>query len=367
MSERNGKSTRLVKQRFAILTGIDNETQHIRLLWVRYALPIYVRTQKPHAGWKVQAKEYDIKTFFYCQQADMRQIQWLPPILLLLLGFTWGTGYSIARYVMTHGVNPLGYSFWQSLGPAIIIVILTLSMGLRPSFTPRFCLYYLICGLTGVALPNTNMYFAASHLPAGLLAVIVNTVPIIAYVMAVAARVEAFSWLRFFAVCMALTGLMLIVLPHASLPAYMTPWILYALFTPLCFAFASVYIARTRHAPTATLNLVAGTLIFSTLILLPIVLATKNFYFFHRPISFVDWLVILEMFLSSAGYILFYKLIKMAGPVYYSFVDTIVALTGLVWGYIIFDERLNVWTSLAVFLIIMAIIIISKRRAPVLE
>ena len=30
---------------------------------------------------------------------------------------------------MTHGVLPLGYSFWQALGPAIVLLILSLGLG----------------------------------------------------------------------------------------------------------------------------------------------------------------------------------------------------------------------------------------------
>src|SRR3990167_11063621 len=89
-------------------------------------------------------------------------------LLLILLGTLWGTGYSIARFAMTNGVPPLGYSFWQSLGPAIIIGSIVLSpKKSSPTIgkqTPW--LYYFICGLTGIVIPNTSMYFAAAHLPA---------------------------------------------------------------------------------------------------------------------------------------------------------------------------------------------------------
>ena len=45
-------------------------------------------------------------------------------ILLLVLGFIWGSGYTIAHYATTHQVPSLGYSFWQSLGPTIFLLII---------------------------------------------------------------------------------------------------------------------------------------------------------------------------------------------------------------------------------------------------
>src|SRR5579863_9025259 len=107
---------------------------------------------------------------------DPNKQPWLPLALLLLLGMIWGTGYSIARFAMTHGVNPLGYSFWQSVGPALLIGLLAYRRKHDITLSTAHYRYYFICGLTGIAIPNTNMYFAAPHLPAGLLAVIVNTV-----------------------------------------------------------------------------------------------------------------------------------------------------------------------------------------------
>jgi drug/metabolite transporter (DMT)-like permease len=292
---------------------------------------------------------------------------WLPITLLLLLGTIWGTGYSIARFAMTHGVNPLGYSFWQSVGPALLIGLFAAMRSKPTTSTPPYR-YYFICGLTGIALPNTNMYFAASHLPAGLLAVIVNTVPIMAYLMALVMRVESFNPLRLIAVGLALGGLMLILIPKTSLPSpFMIPWILSALITPLCFAFCSVYIARHRPSNSRSLSLAAGTLLFSSLLLTPIVLGSQHFYWFHFPLTTPDWVILLEILLSSLGYIVFFKLIKIAGPVYYSFVDAIVAMTGLFWGYVIFHEQLNIWTGTAIMLIIFSLILVNKRQYSVVK
>lgn len=296
------------------------------------------------------------------------QTRLLPSFFLLLsLGFIWGTGYSIARFAVTNGINPLSYSFWQSLGPAILISLLTLFQKQKLAFSLAHCRYYLICGLTGIALPNSNMYFSAEHLPAGLLAVLVNTVPIVTYLLALSSGVEKFNLRRFVAVGFALIGLMLMILPKTSLPsAQMIPWILSTLLTPICFAFCSVFIAKFRPANSNALTLAAGTLIFSTLLLLPFVFLTNNWYSLHLALTREDEVILLEIILSSIGYIIFFKLIRMAGPVYYSFVDTIVVLTGLFWGYFIFKEQLNLWTGASVACIILSLLIINKPEKSAL-
>lgn len=283
--------------------------------------------------------------------------------LLILLGIIWGTGYSIARFAMTNGVSPLGYSFWQSLGPAIVISVIALSRAKTVKITTANARFYLIAGLTGIVIPNTSMYFAAPHLPASILAMIVNTVPIVAYPLALLARLETFNWQRMMGVCLAFVGLMLVILPKASLPdSNMVPWVLSTLITPISFAVCSIYVARYRPNNTDSLVLSAGMLIASSLLLTPLVFFANSFYIFHFPFTMPDWVIILEIILSSIGYILFFKLIKIAGPVYYSLVDTIVVITGLFWGYVIFGEHLNKWTATAVCMILFALVLVTKQQ-----
>src|SRR3989344_4451718 len=153
-------------------------------------------------------------------------------------------------------------SFWQPIRPAILISLLAFKNKSKTKLSTSHLRYYFICGLTGIVIPNTNMYFAAPHLPAGLLAVIVNTVPIVVYPMALLTRVEKFDSVRLLGVACAVTGLLFFIAPHASLPSSeMVPWILSTLITPLSFAFCAVYIARYRPADADSLSLSAGTLI----------------------------------------------------------------------------------------------------------
>jgi drug/metabolite transporter (DMT)-like permease len=145
----------------------------------------------------------------------------------------------------------------------------------------------------------------------------------------------------------------------------MVPWVMSTLITPISFAFCSVYIARFRPAGSDTLSLTAGMLIFSSFLLIPLVLTTHSFYAFHLPFNLAEWVILLEIILSSVGYLLFFQLIKLAGPVYYSLVDTIVVLTGLFWGYLLFSEQLNKWTTAAVVLIVIALLLVTREQRKV--
>jgi len=281
--------------------------------------------------------------------------------LLLLLGFIWGSGYTLAKFAMTNGVPPLGYAFWQSLGPALFLTLISIFTGQYQPVLKRHWRYFLICGLIGIAIPNTNMYFISSHLPAGLLAVLVNTVPLMVYPLALFNRLEKPDFYRFFALIVGMFGIILLMSPQPD--QLFSKWSILTLISPLAFALCSIYIARCQPAEINSLQAASGMLIASSLILTPLILQQNAFYAITPPFTPARQVVILEMFLSSLGYLLFFQLIQYAGPVFYSLTGGVVALTGMFWGYLVFAEKPNLQQGLAAACVIASIFLLSWRQS----
>ncbi|KTD02639.1 DMT family transporter [Legionella feeleii] len=282
-------------------------------------------------------------------------------ILLIMLGFIWGSGYSLAKYAMTNGVPPLGYAFWQALGPALLLLLTSFITQNNTILQPRNWPFFLICGLVGIAIPNTNMYFIAPHIPAGLLAVLVNTVPLLVYPLALAAGQERFDVWRILALVLGMTGILLIIAPDNG-PLF-SSWTLLALISPLCFALCSIYIAAYQPQKLNALQAASGMLLAASLLLTPIVIQQQAFYPLSTPFTTAKQVVLLEIILSSLGYILFFQLVRLAGPVFYSLTGGMVALTGLFWGFVVFNETPNYLQSLAIFCVISALFLVSWRQS----
>ncbi len=283
-------------------------------------------------------------------------------ILLALLGFLWGSGYSLARYAMTHGVLPLGYAFWQSWGPALLLFIFLRLQRVKLQLSRQHIIYYIITGLLGIAIPNTVIYIAAAHLPAGVLALVVNTVPVFSYPLALLVAQERASLIRLLGVLFGIAGLLCILLPKAGLPSqHAIPWVIIALLAPLSFSCCAIFSSKYRPKNTDSVSLSMGMLLASAILLTPVVFALGQFFSPLPPYHWVSLIVLLEIVLSSIGYILFFELLRVAGPVYYSLVGGLVSLTGLFWGSIIFGERLTAWIALAALLILIAITLVTLK------
>lgn len=281
--------------------------------------------------------------------------------LLITLGFIWGSGYALAKFALSQGVPPLGYAFWQSLGPALLLTLIGLltkkSCLIRKDWWP----YFFVCGFIGIAIPNSNMYFISSHLPAGLLAVLVNTVPILVYPLALLTGQERLDFWRLLAIILGMIGILLIV--GINTDGLYSGWSILALLSPLGFALCSLYIGSRQPTKIHALQEASGMLLAASFLLLPLVLYQHAFYSLSAPFTLVKQVVVLEIFLSSLGYLLFFELIRLAGPVFYSLTGGIVALTGLFWGYLIFGELPNSVHAIAAALVTSAIFLLSWRQS----
>ncbi|KTD75253.1 DMT family transporter [Legionella waltersii] len=286
-------------------------------------------------------------------------------LILTLLGFIWGSGYTLAKYAMTNGVPPLGYAFWQSLGPALLLTLICLFRSKAQLLKLSNWPYFFICGLVGIAIPNTNMYFIASHIPAGLLAVLVNTVPLLVYPLARLTGQEKTDVWRFISILLGVLGIFMIV--GLNTMGFYSIWSLLALISPLGFALCSIFISAKQPKEMDALCAASGMLLTASFVLIPLVIQQDAFYPLTGPFTMVKQVIVLEITLSTIGYLLFFVLIRIAGPVFYSLTGGIVALTGLLWGYLIFNEVPSSIQSVAIAFVVSAIFLLSWRQTKQIQ
>jgi drug/metabolite transporter (DMT)-like permease len=116
--------------------------------------------------------------------------------ILLLMGVAWGLSFSLAKLAVAGGGHPLGITLWQAMLGALFLGAVTLGRGRVISLKSNFLVLYLICALLGTAIPGVLFYYAARHVPAGVLSITVTLVPILTVFLAVLLRVERLALSR---------------------------------------------------------------------------------------------------------------------------------------------------------------------------
>jgi len=282
-------------------------------------------------------------------------------LALFFMGSAWGFNYALARITARGGANPLGLAFWLSFGGGITLGILCLVRWTGPRVTSHHMTYYVSSGMLGSVLPVTLYFYAASHVPAGVLAITGALIPLLTYALSALVRVDVFSIRRLTGLVFGFVAVLFIVTPGSSLPPPMLPRVLVSLLSSLCYAFQSIYMALRRPAGTDALALTTGMMLASSAIMLPLVLATNG----EGPLAFPSGKIELPFaamtVLSALAYVVYLYLVGDAGPVFASQSGYIVTVSGVLWGTVILNEHYSAWVWIALVSMLIGLTLVTLR------
>lgn len=290
----------------------------------------------------------------------------LPPVLLLVLGLNWGFGFAMSKVGVTGGLLPLGYAFWQCFGAGLLLLAITAWRQQMPPLDWRHLRYYVISGVTNIALPNTVSLICVRHIPVGVMVLMVTLAPLMTYALSQALRLEPFNARRAVGMLLGFAGALLILIPRASLPSpEMASWALLAILTPILYAGSNVYIGWARPTDVPSLALGASMQIAAGLAVLPVALVLDQFHVLWPPLSAGELANLAHVAIAGLGALLFFEIIRMAGVVFMSQVAYVVCLSGVLWGWLVFDERHSLWVWAAMALIFAGLTLVTMpgRRA----
>ena len=279
--------------------------------------------------------------------------------ILLVAGGSWGATYSLAKIAAESGAHPLGIALWQGIVGAAILTITETARRRRLPLDRRHLWFYLLCGLLGTAIPSTLYYYAAPHLPAGVLAITLGLTPLITFLGAVALRVDQYASRRLLGVFLGVAAVLMIALPETSLPERAAAiWVVAALAAALSYATENLLIAKIRPPRTESLTLLLGMMLVATIALLPVVLATGSFTALAWPWGTVEWAIVGMAAINVFSYWLFIYLVTATGPIFATQMAYVVMVSGVLWGMLIFGESHSawIWGALAVMLTGLALV-----------
>ncbi|MDP6968880.1 MAG: DMT family transporter [Gammaproteobacteria bacterium] len=294
----------------------------------------------------------------------------LPPLLaftaLLVLGSIWGSTILLSKHVVSTGHSALGLTFWQmTIGALVLSVVGWIRKSPLPMH-PKDLRFYTIVALIGTLIPNSFSYSVAAHLPAGLMAITLATVPMFSLFIALVWHSEKPQPGRILGICLGAMAMLILLGPEASLPnASMAVWVLIALIAPFCYGFEGNYIARSMPAKMDAFSALRGSCIIGTLIGAPVVLATDNWVNLNTHWTSVEWGILLNSLLHIVTYGAYIWLVGRTGAVFASQVAYIVTLSGVFLGMIILNESHHtlVWLALALMMAGLALVQPKKAQA----
>lgn len=283
---------------------------------------------------------------------------WLFPLILIWLGIGWGSTQPLGKIATTGGAGAFGLIFWQSVICVVVLGAITLARGRGLVFTRGALTFYGVVAVIGTLIPNATFYISVIHLPSGIMSIIISTIPLMAFPMALALGMERFQALRLAGLGLGLAGVALIAFPNASLPnPAMAAFLPLAMVGPLFYAMEATFVARFGTAGMDPVQAMFGVSVVAMLLSLPVMLALGQGYV-PWPVGRAEAALIGSSVLHGLLYSTYVWLAARAGSVFASQSTYLVTASGVFWAMLLLGERFSpmIWAALVVMLAGVALV-----------
>lgn len=113
--------------------------------------------------------------------------------MLLATVCIWAFNFTVTKYVLTHGFEPLAYSTIRYAAAALIFPVLTFGIERSLTVRRRDVLLLVLAAVLGIWLNQVSFMYALSFTTASTAALVMGTLPIFTVLIAWAVRLETLS------------------------------------------------------------------------------------------------------------------------------------------------------------------------------
>lgn len=287
--------------------------------------------------------------------------RWGMVAVLLTIGIGWGSTQALGKIAASTGYPPLGLVFWQLVVCTAVLGAMTLVRGKGLPLTVRAAQFYVVVAVLGTIVPGLTFYISVTRLPAGIMSIIISTVPMIAFPIGLILGAEQFSLRRLFGLALGLTGVLIIALPDASLPdPAMAAFLPLALIGPLFYALEGSYVARVGTAGMDAVQAMFGASMVGAIMIAPVMWAMRQGFVITK-LGAPELALIGSSALHAVLYASFVYLAARAGAVFATQTGYIVTASGMIWASVILGERFSPLVMLAAAVLLGGIALVRPK------
>lgn len=271
--------------------------------------------------------------------------------VLVLLGAGWGLTQPLGKMAVSGGHRPLGLIFWQLVIAILVLGILCLLRGRRPVLRRDALRFYLVVAICGTLVPGVTFYTSIARLPAGVMSILVSTVPLMAFPIALALGADRFSAVRLLGLGLGLAGVVIVAVPGVGVPdAAMVAFVPLALLGPLFYAIEGNFVARWGMAGLDPVQAMFGAVCIGAAMAMPLAILSGQWIDPRAPWGLPELALTLSATVNALVYSGYVWLAMRAGAVFAGQVAYLVTAAGVVWAMLLLGERFSpaVWLALAV-------------------
>lgn len=275
---------------------------------------------------------------------------------LLLLAFLWGGSFLFVG-VAVREWPPLPIVLARVGIATLALWAVVAALGLPVRRDGAAIRAHLGMGLLNNVVPFALIVWAQGAMPSGVAAILNATTPFWGVLLAHAAGVEQASWARVLGVLVGFAGVAAMV----GADPFAAPWpaVLAMLLATGSYGLAGLWGRRLRGLGIPPLVAAGGQTLASTLVLLPAVLLGAA-----PPVpgaATVAALLGLALLSTALAYVLYFRVLEIAGPVNLLLVTLIIPAFAAVLGWAVLGERLSWAHAVGMGLIALGLSVMDGR------
>lgn len=285
-------------------------------------------------------------------------------IMLGTLGLIWGSSYLFIELGL-RSIPPFTLAAFRICCGAVVILAVTYLVGHRLPRLGKAWVLPMMIGLTGNAWPFVMIANGQVRISISLTAILLSAVPIFTLVFAHFFSDDRFTPRKVIGTLIGFGGIVLLFGPSALQGITSHFWgQLMVVAAALGFAVTTV-VARHMRGTNAMIS-ASMALICAAVFTVPLA------FIVERPLT-VDpqWVsigavVFIGVVATAGAYLIFFRLSAIAGPNFVAMNNYISPTIGVIWGVILFQDRLGAIQIGALVLILVGIAIATTRRKSAL-
>jgi drug/metabolite transporter (DMT)-like permease len=241
-------------------------------------------------------------------------------------------------------------------------MVLLAALGLRLPDTAEGWRQFAVMAVLNNIIPFSLIFWAQTHVPAGLASVLNATTPLMTLVVGRIFAGEAMATHRLVGVLIGICGVGVLVGPEAlgTASAASLVGMLAVLGATLSYGFSGLWGRRLAEYPAPVSA--TSQMICSSVMLLPIAASFDRFWTLPIPSAPVLLAIVALGTLSTAlAYILFFRIMQTSGSLNVMLVTLLIPVTGVGLGYLVLGETLTVRQGLGAAVIGLSLLAIDGR------
>jgi drug/metabolite transporter (DMT)-like permease len=291
-------------------------------------------------------------------------------IMLLSLTLMWGTSFLLTK-VAVGGLLPDLVVAGRLVLAALLLVPFALVLASRPTAGARLWVFYVLIAIFGNVLPFSLITWGQTFIDSGLAGILMAIMPLatlgLAHFLVPGERLTRYRAAGFL---MGFAGVVVLMGPDAfsdlaNGQGHLLP-MLAVLGGALCYAVSSI-LARLRPTSDALFS-AASTISLASLMVVPILFLRGGLEIHAVPATrSLIAVALLGVFATAIATIVYFRLVKSAGPSFVSQLNYLIPLWAVGVGMLFLGEEPEPNHLYALGLILSGILVtqLERRRLPV--